>query len=119
MIRVAGVILDPNKHIVIALRKIYGIGKTASKYICEKVNILPNIKVRELDNSAITLIQKAVSEFEIEGNLRTRIRINIKRLKDIKCYKGMRHKMSLPVRGQRTKTNAKTRKKIKKNKNKA
>lgn len=118
MIRVAGVILDSNKHIIIALRKIYGIGKTISSYICAKANVNPTSKVCELNNETINSIQKITSEFEIEGNLRTRTRINIKRLKDIKCYKGVRHKLSLPVRGQRTKTNAKTRKKNKKNKNK-
>ncbi len=114
MIRVAGVILDSNKHIVIALRKIYGIGKVSSYYICKKANVIPSLKVNQLDENTISSIQKIVSEFDIEGNLRTRIRFNIKRLKDIKCYRGMRHKVGLPVRGQRTKTNARTRKKNKK-----
>lgn len=114
MVRVAGVVLDSNKHIVIALRKIYGIGKINSFYICKKVKISPFSKVSELDDAVVTEIQKALSDFEIEGNLRTRIRVNIKRLRDIKCYRGSRHKMGLPVRGQRTKTNAKTRKRTKK-----
>lgn len=114
MIRVAGVILDNKKHIVIALRKIYGIGIPTSYYICQRANILPIVKVCDLNTDKITIIQKIVSEFEVEGNLRTRIRINIKRLKDIKCYRGIRHKLFLPVRGQRTKTNARTRKKSKK-----
>jgi small subunit ribosomal protein S13 len=114
MVRVAGVILDSNKHVVIALRKIYGIGKVSAYYICKKANIIPSLKVNQLDDNAISLIQKIVSEFDTEGNLRTRIRFNIKRLKDIKCYRGIRHKVGLPVRGQRTKTNARTRKKIRK-----
>lgn len=114
MVRVAGVVLDSNKHIVIALRKIYGIGKVTAFYICKKVNILPSLKVNQLSDDVISAIQKVVSEFDIEGNLRTRIRFNIKRLRDIKCYRGIRHKSGLPVRGQRTKTNARTRKRLRK-----
>ena len=116
MIRVSGVVLNPNKHISIALMKIFGIGKVSSLYICKKAGILPFVKVKSLDNETILSIQKIISGFDVEGNLRTKIRINIKRLKDIKCYKGIRHKLSLPVRGQKTKTNAKTRKNKKKNK---
>lgn len=114
MVRVAGVILESNKHIVVALRKIYGIGKVSAFYICKKVNIVPSLKVNELSEESISLIQKVVSEFDVEGNLRTRVRFNIKRLKDIKCYRGTRHKVGLPVRGQRTKTNARTRKRLRK-----
>lgn len=114
MIRIGGVILESNKHIVIALRKIYGIGKVSSFYICKKVNISPYLKVNQLTDENILSIQKIVSEFEIEGNLRTRIRFNIKRLKDIKCYRGIRHRLGLPVRGQRTRTNARTRKRFRK-----
>lgn len=114
MIRIAGVILEENKHISIALRKIYGIGKFKSLYICKKTEISPQIKVSELKESDISKIQNIIANFEVEGNLRTRIRMNIKRLKDIKCYKGYRHKINLPVRGQRTKTNARTRKRSKK-----
>lgn len=116
MVRVGGVVLDSKKHISIALRKIYGIGKVSSFYICEKANISPFVKVSNLDSSNISLIQRAVAEFETEGNLRTRVRLNVKRLKDIKCYRGLRHKISLPTRGQRTKTNAKTRKRNKRKK---
>ncbi len=114
MVRVSGITLEFNKHISIALRKIYGIGKVNSFYVCKKANISPFIKVRDLSESIILIIQKIVSEFDVEGILRTRNRINIKRLKDIKCYRGIRHKIGLPVRGQKTKTNAKTRKKKKK-----
>lgn len=114
MIRVAGVILDPKKHVVIALTKIYGIGKVSAYYICKKVDISPSLKVNELSEDVVSNIQKVVSEFDIEGNLRTRIRFNIKRLKDIKCYRGIRHKTGLPVRGQRTRTNARTRKRLRK-----
>ena len=113
MIRVSGVIMDSKKHVAIALMKIYGIGKVSSLYICEKAKVSPFVKFSDLDSSTISLIQKIVSEFETEGNLRTRVRVNIKRLKDIKCYKGLRHKLFLPVRGQRTKTNSRTRKRNK------
>lgn len=110
MIRVAGVILPHNKHISIALRSVYGIGRTRALQICEKVGIKPSLKVSDISEDIATLIQKAVQEFEIEGDLRRRIAMNIKRLRDIKCYRGLRHRVGLPVRGQRTKTNARTRK---------
>lgn len=114
MVRIAGVILDSNKHIVVALRKIYGIGKVSAFYICKKAGISPDLKVSQLSDEIIFSVQKIVSEFEVEGNLRTRVRFNIKRLKDIKCYRGVRHKIGLPVRGQRTRTNARTRKRLRK-----
>ncbi len=113
MIRISGVVLNPKKHIVIALRKIYGIGKISSFYICKEVKISPFLKVNELDDKTTSYIQKIISKFEVEGILRARVRINIKRLKDIKCYRGIRHISHLPVRGQKTKTNAKTRKRVK------
>lgn len=114
MVRISGVILNSEKHLAIALRSIYGIGKVNSIYICKIANILPSIKVKNLKENEISKIQTIISDFEVEGNLRTRVRLNIKRLIDIKCYRGLRHKSNLPVRGQRTKTNAKTRKKNKK-----
>lgn len=114
MIRISGVTLNSEKHLNIALRSIYGIGKINSLYICKLANIPPNIKVKTLTDKEISYLQKIITDFEVEGNLRTRVRLNIKRLIDIKCYRGIRHKTHLPVRGQRTKTNAKTRKKLKK-----
>ncbi len=110
MIRVSGVILAPNKHIVIALRSIFGIGRTRALQICAAASIEPNVKVSEIKDDAANMLQKVVAEFEVEGDLRRRIAMNIKRLRDIKCYRGLRHRMGLPVRGQRTKTNARTRK---------
>jgi small subunit ribosomal protein S13 len=110
MIRVSGVILPPNKHIGIALRSIYGIGRTRALLICKEVGIAPSVKVSEIQEDTANLMQKAVADFEVEGDLRRRIAMNIKRLRDIKCYRGLRHRMGLPVRGQRTKTNARTRK---------
>lgn len=110
MIRIAGVILPQNKHISIALRSIYGIGKTRALQICDKVGIKPSIKVSDIGDDIAAVLQKVVQEFEIEGDLRRRIAMNIKRLRDIKCYRGLRHRVGLPVHGQRTRTNARTRK---------
>lgn len=110
MIRVSGVIMPPNKHVGIALRSIFGIGRTRALQICEAVGVEASVKISNLEDDTVTLIQKAVTEFEVEGDLRRRIAINIKRLRDIKCYAGLRHRMGLPVHGQRTRTNARTRK---------
>lgn len=109
-IRISGVILPPNKHIRIALRSIYGIGAHRSVAICKKVGIEPSLKVSDLKDEHTALIQEAINEFVVEGDLRRRVAMDIKRLGDIKCYRGLRHKRNLPVRGQRTKTNARTRK---------
>ena len=116
MIRIAGVIMPQHKHIYIALQDIYGIGKKRSIDICKKLNIQISIKVKNLENKDITDIQNMVNTYKIEGELRREISMNIKRLIDIKCYRGKRHRSGLPCRGQRTKTNAKTRKKNKYNK---
>ena len=110
MIRVSGVIMPPNKHVVIALQSIFGIGRTRAIQICTAVGVEPSVKISALDEDTVTSIQKAVTDFEVEGDLRRRIAINIKRLRDIKCYRGLRHRRGLPVRGQRTHTNARTRK---------
>jgi small subunit ribosomal protein S13 len=113
MVRVCGVVLEPHKHINIALQNIYGIGRTRAYKICSSLDINPAQKVKDIDESVFASIQKAIEAmgFEIEGDLRRRISLNIKRLKDIKCYRGIRHRLGLPVRGQNTKTNAKTCKK--------
>ncbi len=110
MIRVSGVIMPPNKHIGIALQSIFGIGRTRALQICNAVGVDAAVKVADIKDDVVTLIQKAAAEFEVEGDLRRRIAINIKRLRDIKCYRGLRHRMGLPVHGQRTRTNARTRK---------
>lgn len=109
-IRVSGVILPPNKHIRIALRSVYGIGSHRASEICKKIGVDPGIKVVDLKDEYGSLIQEAVNQYEVEGDLRRRVAMDIKRLVDIKCYRGIRHKRNLPVRGQRTRTNAKTRK---------
>jgi small subunit ribosomal protein S13 len=109
-IRIAGVILPPNKHIRIALRSIYGIGNHRALEICKKINVEPTVKVTSLNDNHAALILAAVNEYRVEGDLRREVAMNIKRLGDIKCYRGLRHKRGLPVRGQRTRTNARTRK---------
>ena len=110
MVRISGVIMTPNKHVGIALRSIFGIGRTRALQICQAVGVESSVKISALTEDIVNKIQKAVAEFEIEGDLRRRIAMNIKRLRDIKCYRGLRHRMGLPVHGQRTRTNARTRK---------
>lgn len=109
-VRISGVILPPNKHLRIALRSVFGIGNFRAIQICDKVGIKPTTKVSEIKDEQSNLIQEAVNEYEVEGDLRRRVSMDIKRLIDNKCYRGFRHKRKLPVRGQRTKTNARTRK---------
>jgi len=116
MIRISGVIMSQRKHIYIALQDIYGIGKKRAINICEKTNIQKSSKVIDIENAKILDIQNAVNSYKIEGELRREVSMNIKRLVDIKSYRGKRHRSGLPCRGQRTKTNAKTRKKNKYNK---
>ena len=111
MVRISGVVINPNKHLGIALQDIYGIGKSISSKICFDINLDFNTKVSKIGDDIILKIQNYINGIEVEGDLRRRVSINIKRLKDIKCYRGIRHRVGLPVRGQRTKTNAKTRKK--------
>ena len=111
MARIAGVDLPRQKRIVIALTYIYGIGRTISKHILTKLNIDPDIKSDDLSEAEINNIRKVIdSEYKVEGELRTEISMNIKRLMDLGSYRGLRHRKSLPVRGQRTSTNARTRK---------
>ncbi len=111
MARIAGVDLPKKKRIEIALTYIYGIGRTVSKNILAKLKIDPNTKSDDLSEAEINNIRKVIdSEYKVEGELRTEVSINIKRLMDFGSYRGIRHRKSLPVRGQRTSTNARTRK---------
>lgn len=111
MARIAGVDLPRNKRIEIGLTYIYGIGRTSSRRILTKLKIDPNVKTDQLSDAEVSDIRKAIdSEFKVEGELRTEISMNIKRLMDLGAYRGLRHRKSLPVRGQRTSTNARTRK---------
>ncbi len=110
MARIAGVDLPRDKRIDIALTYIYGIGRTTAKQIVEKAEIDPAKRVRELSPEEIARIRGIVaSDYKVEGALRTEVAMNIKRLMDIGCYRGLRHRRGLPVRGQRTHTNARTR----------
>ena len=110
MARIAGINIPTDKHIVIGLQSIFGIGQTRSKLICETLKLDPSTKVSELTEDELESIRTAVSKFEVEGDLRREVAMNIKRLRDLGCYRGIRHRKSLPLRGQRTKTNARTRK---------
>ena len=110
MARIAGINIPTNKHIVIGLQSIFGIGNTRSKLICETLKLDPSTKVSELTEDELESIRTVVSQYEVEGDLRREVSMNIKRLRDLGCYRGIRHRKSLPLRGQRTKTNARTRK---------
>jgi small subunit ribosomal protein S13 len=110
MARIAGVDL-PNKHIEIALTYIYGLGRPSARKICEQTKVDPNKKVNDLSNDEVNELRKIIeSDYKVEGRLRSETALNIKRLMDIGCYRGLRHRRGLPVRGQRTRTNARTRK---------
>jgi len=110
MARIAGVDI-PNKHVDIALTYIYGIGRSASKQICEKANVDTMKMVNDLSQDELNKIREIIdAEYKVEGRLRSEIGLNLKRLMDIGCYRGLRHKRGLPVRGQRTRTNSRTRK---------
>ena len=110
MARIAGINIPDHKHAVIALTAIYGVGRTRSKAICAAAGIAENVKIKDLDEAQIESLREQVGKFTVEGDLRRQISMNIKRLMDLGCYRGLRHRRSLPVRGQRTKTNARTRK---------
>lgn len=111
MPRIAGVDLPRKKHIRIALTYIYGIGQTSAEKICKKVNLDPQKSSDDLDENEIKSIRDLINEeYKVEGDLRRENAMNIKRLMDLGCYRGLRHRRGLPARGQRTHTNARTRK---------
>ena len=111
MARIAGVDLPPNKRIEIGLTYIYGIGRSQSNTILKAASVSPDTKVRELNDDEVNKIRKVIEEqYRVEGDLRKEISVNIKRLMEIGSYRGLRHRRALPVRGQRTHTNARTRK---------
>lgn len=111
MARIAGVDIPRKKRIDIALTYIYGVGLSTSKEILAKHDIDPSTQTQDLTESDVNLIRKAIdADYRVEGELRTEVSMNIKRLMDLGCYRGLRHRKSLPVNGQRTKTNARTRK---------
>jgi small subunit ribosomal protein S13 len=110
MARIAGIDLPKNKRGVIGLTYVYGIGRSTSAEILDSTGIDQNIKVQDWDDDQLSKIRSAVSEIKVEGSLRSEVQLNIKRLMDIGCYRGVRHRSSLPLRGQRTKNNSRTRK---------
>lgn len=115
MARVAGVDIPDNKRSEVALTYIFGVGRSSARKVLEKAGLDPNRKVKDLTEEDLDRIRKIIdSELTIEGSLRATVRMNIKRLMDIGCYRGLRHRKGLPVRGQRTRTNARSRKGVKK-----
>ena len=110
MARVGGIYIPDNKHVDVSLTHVYGIGRKTAQDICDKLKIKYSKKVSELSEEQLDKIRDELKNFQIEGDLRREINFNIKRLMDLGCYRGIRHRKGLPLRGQRTKTNARTRK---------
>jgi len=110
MARIAGINIPPHQHTEIGLTAIYGIGRTTARKICEAAGVAYAKKVKDITDTELEKIREQIGQYVIEGDLRREVSINIKRLMDLGCYRGMRHRRGLPVRGQRTRTNARTRK---------
>lgn len=110
MARIAGINLPANKHIEIALTSIYGIGRHRAQLICDSLNVTRSTKVKELTEEQAEQLRQGVAQYQVEGDLRREVSMNIKRLMDMGNYRGLRHRRGLPVNGQRTKTNSRTRK---------
>lgn len=110
MARIAGINIPDQKHAHIALRSVYGIGPTRALEICAAAGVVPTRKIRDLAEGEVEALRRAVGAYTVEGDLRRELAVNIKRLMDLGAYRGLRHRRGLPVRGQRTRTNARTRK---------
>jgi small subunit ribosomal protein S13 len=110
MARIAGINIPNHQHAEIALTSIYGIGRARAKAICVASGVTPSVKMKDLTDAQVDKLREQVGKFIVEGDLRREVSMNIKRLMDLGCYRGIRHKRGLPVRGQRTRTNARTRK---------
>ena len=110
MARIVGVDIPNDKPVMFSLTYIYGIGRTTARNICEAAKVDPSLRVKDLSDDQMNAIRNEVSKIKVEGDLRREVALNIKRLTEIGCYRGIRHKKGLPVRGQKTKTNARTRK---------
>ena len=110
MARIAGINIPVQKHTVIALMAIYGIGRTRAGWICDATGIDPGVKIKDLTEEQVDKLRAEVAKYPVEGDLRREISINVKRLMDLGTYRGIRHRRGLPVRGQRTRTNARGRK---------
>lgn len=110
MARIAGINIPVQKHAVIALTSIYGIGRSHAQTICAATGVAPSTKVKDLTDAQVEALRTEVAKYTVEGDLRREVSMSIKRLMDLGCYRGLRHRRGLPVRGQRTRTNARTRK---------
>jgi small subunit ribosomal protein S13 len=110
MARIAGINIPLNKHVWVGLTHIYGVGRTRARNACAAAGINPETRVKDLTEAEINAIRSQVAKFAVEGDLRREVSMNIKRLMDLGCYRGIRHRRGLPVNGQRTRTNARTRK---------
>jgi len=110
MARIAGINIAEHKHAEIALTSVYGIGRQTAKGICKEIGVESSIKIKELTEEQLEAIRSVISKMTVEGDLRREVSMNIKRLMDLGCYRGIRHRRGLPLRGQRTRTNARTRK---------
>jgi small subunit ribosomal protein S13 len=110
MARIAGINIAPHKHAAIALTAIYGIGRITARKICDDSGVKHDVKIKDLTDAEVETIRGQVGRYTIEGDLRRTISMNIKRLMDLGCYRGIRHRRGLPLRGQQTQTNARTRK---------
>lgn len=110
MARIAGINISPNKHVLIGMTAIYGIGRNRANTICAAAGVDPSRKVKDLVETELEALRQAIADYKVEGDLRREVNMNIKRLMDLGTYRGIRHRRGLPVRGQRTRTNARTRK---------
>jgi small subunit ribosomal protein S13 len=110
MARIAGINIPMNKHVVIGLTHIFGVGPNRAREVCSSANIDPTTKVKDLTDAEVNAIRSQLAKWAVEGDLRREVSMNIKRLMDLGTWRGMRHRKGLPVRGQRTRTNARTRK---------
>ena len=110
MARIAGVNLPVQKHVWVGLQSIFGIGRTRSRLVCDRASVNPSTKIRDLSEPEVERIRNEIGKFVVEGDLRRESGMAIKRLMDLGCYRGLRHRRGLPMRGQRTRTNARTRK---------
>ena len=110
MARLAGINIPDNKHAAISLTYIFGIGRTTAKKLCAQTGVSPTAKVSDLTEGELDLLRAEITNLPVEGDLRREVQLNIKRLLDLGCYRGVRHRRNLPLKGQRTKTNARTRK---------
>lgn len=110
MARIAGINVPDDKHAEVSLTYVYGIGRSTARKVCEAAQVQPDVRIQDLSETDMDKLREQVSQLFVEGDLRRENQMNVKRLMDLRCYRGLRHRRNLPVRGQRTQTNARTRK---------